>query len=188
MNEKAEADLARRDAEKVAGTAKVDSEIARKELEEARNDANAAKEQIVELMKGSGRPASYVKEIIVVNILLMIGVVVFLTWIFTKMRTISTAAKEAENLDIDYELQNSDAERAAVAPPIAGSTEAETPIDRDEVVRQLAETLGVQDSILLSPAGLADMDFDPPADTSTLFMASCADDHKISKIGRTGSH
>jgi hypothetical protein len=149
VKEKAEADLARRDAEKAAGTARIDAQTARKELEETRIDANAAKERVEELMKGSGRPASYIKEIIAANILLMIGILVFLTWIILKMRTISSDSKDAERADLYHDLEDNDVKTSTMASPIASSTET--------------ETLGVQESIPLSPTGFSDTAFDQPA-------------------------
>jgi len=158
---KAEADIARTDAEKVAQQARTDAEIAWKEYEEATNDANAAKEQIEKMKTAAGRPASYVKEIILIGSF-TVAILLLLIPILSRVQAASSQEWDAENADSESAIHREDVEGAAVAVPQASLTETETSVDEDEVIKQLAKTLGVDEPVgQLSPTVLADTDCDP---------------------------
>jgi hypothetical protein len=158
---KAEADLARTDAEKVAQQARTGAEIAWKEYEEATNDANAVKEQIEKLKAVAGRPASYVKEIILIGSF-TVAILLLLIPILSRMQAASSQVWDAENADSESAIHREDVEGAAVAVPTASLAETETRVNEDEVIRQLAKTLGVDEPVgQLSPTVLADTDCDP---------------------------
>jgi len=157
---KAEADIARTDAEKVAQQARTDTEIAWKEYEEATNDANAVKEQIEKLKAVAGRPASYVKEIILIGSF-TVAILLLLIPILSRVQAASSQEWDAENADSESAIPREDVEGAAIAVPTASLTETES-INEDEVIKQLAKTLGVDEPAgQLSPTVLADTDCDP---------------------------
>jgi len=156
---KAEADIARTDAEKVAQQVRTNAEIARKEYEEATNDANAAKEQIEKMKTAAGRPASYVKEIILIGSF-TVAILLLLIPILSRVQAASSQVWDAENADSESAIPREDVEGAAIAVPTASLTETES-INEDEVIKQLAKTLGVDEPVgQLSPTVVAYTDCD----------------------------
>jgi hypothetical protein len=168
---KIETDQALSDAEKAAEAARAEADIAVRELEEARNDANAAKEQIEELIRTRGKSVSYAREMIVVGIFVVIGILLFLIRVISRMAAASAAVDEDASADLDAQLLESGPEGAAVGLPVSGSTEAEAHVDPDDVVKRLAQSLGVkeqaqesvQESVPLSPGASAVADGGHPA-------------------------
>jgi hypothetical protein len=173
LKAKTDAELAWTESEKAAQKAKTDVEIARKEFEEARDDANAAREEIERLKAGGDRPAPYGKGIIVLIGLSVTAILFLLILVFSRMLTASPketadmeAGIEAEvgNADTDLEARKDDVQ-GAVVPLSTASDSAETKpgIDQDELVDQLARTLGVQAPVVpLAAETPADADSDPP--------------------------
>jgi hypothetical protein len=158
---KAEADIARTDAEKLAQQARTDAEIAWKEYEEATNDANAAKEQIEKMKTAAGRPPSYVKEIILIGSF-TVAILLLLIPILSRVQAASSQEWDAENADSESAMHREDVEGAAVAVPQASLTETETSVNEDEVIKQLAKTLGVDEPVgQLSPTVVVYTDCDP---------------------------
>jgi hypothetical protein len=143
---KAEADLARTDAEKAAQQARRDAEI-------ARNDANVAIDEI-DRLKGGGRPpTSYVKGILIGIFATAILVVVI--WTFSKMFKVSSKeSTDAGKADNDLKAHTDDVEGAIVSWSTASESSAETipSIDQDDLLKQLAKTLGALDTVAPSPA------------------------------------
>jgi hypothetical protein len=178
LKAKTDAELAWTESEKAAQKAKTDVEIARKEFEEARDDANAAREEIERLKAGGDRPAPYGKGIIVLIGLSVTAILFLLILVFSRMLTASPKETadmgadmetgiEAEvgKADTDLEARGDDVQ-GAVVPLSTASDSAETKpgIDQDELVDQLARTLGVQAPVVpLAAETPADADCDPPA-------------------------
>jgi hypothetical protein len=174
LKAKTDAELAWTESEKAAKKAKTDVEIARKEFEEARDDANAAREEIERLKAGDDRPAPYGKGIIILIGLSATAILFLLILVFSRMLTASPRATadmeagiEAEvgKADTDLEARKDDVQ-GAVVPLSTASDSAKTKpgIDQDELVDQLARTLGVQAPVVpLAAETPADADCDPPA-------------------------
>jgi hypothetical protein len=144
--ERMEAEFARAEAEKLAQQARTDAEIARKEFEAATEDANAAKEEIETLTAGSGTPPSYVNAIIAIGICAT-AILLFVIWVLSRL--VSAAPKEsvdAREPDADLEVcyDYVDGELVPLSSASGSSAETETSIDQDDLVKQLAKTLGVQ--------------------------------------------
>jgi hypothetical protein len=146
--EKTEAEIARADAQRLAQQARRDAEIARKEFEAATNDANAAKDEIERLKADGGKSPTYVKEAVLSGLftalVLLLGRLVFF-----RMR--GSSPKEPavpERTDDEPELRKDDVEGALIPLSTAsvGPAETEPSIDQDDLVKQLAKTLGVEDS------------------------------------------
>jgi multidrug efflux pump subunit AcrA (membrane-fusion protein) len=140
----------RRDAELAAQEARTDAKIARDEFEAATNDANAAKEELDRLKAGGGAPASNVTGAILIGASTA-AVLFFVIWAFSRMRSSPLRfSADAEKTDADI----GDRQGAAVPSPSVsgGSAETEPSVDPDDLVAQLAKTLGVQDAAAPSPA------------------------------------
>jgi hypothetical protein len=143
---KAEADLARTDAEKAAQQARGDAEI-------ARNDANVAIDEIDRLTGGGSPLTSYVKGILIGIFATAILVVVI--WTFSKMFKVSSKeSTDAGKVDNDLKAHTDDVEGAIVPWSTASESSAETipSIDQDDLLKQLAKTLGALDTVAPSPA------------------------------------
>ncbi len=140
----------RREAELAAQAARKDAEIARKEFEAATNDANAAKEEIDRLKAGDVAPASNVERVILIGIAAA-AILFFLIWAFFRLLSAPPRPSvHAEKTDADKGHRE-----GAAAPMSLGSgrsAEPEARVDTDELVEQLAKTLGVEGAAALSPA------------------------------------
>jgi hypothetical protein len=141
LQDKQNAELARTRAEKKAQQAMTDAEIARRNLEEAtaRNRAAAARDQI-DLGGGSSRRS-------VANSLVIIGIagtviLLLLSWILSKISSAPTEEAAAGESDADRSIRAQDADETArqVMPSAA---EAKIDIDQDDLINELAETLGL---------------------------------------------
>ncbi len=146
--EKTEAEIARAEAQRLAQEARRDAEIARKEFEAATNDANAAKDEIERLKADGGKSPTYVKEAVLIGILT--ALILFLGMsAFSRMLSASPKASAVPGkTDDDLELRKDDVEGALIplSTVSVSSAETESPIDQDDLVKQLAKTLGVEDS------------------------------------------
>jgi len=163
--ERTEAEIARAEAQRLAQEARRDAEIARKEFEAATNDANAAKDEIERLKADGGKSPAYVKEAILSGIftalILLLGM-----WAFSRMRSASPKESAApEKTDDDLELRKDDVEGALIPLSTVSSVETEASIDQDDLVKQLAKTLGVEDS---APPFTANVPIDADSDQPPL--------------------
>jgi hypothetical protein len=150
-----EAELARTEAEKAARQARTDAEIARREFAAARDYANAAKAEIDRLMAAGGAPPSSV------NIIVLLGIgataiLILVIWVLSRLRSaLPSHPVDAGRADAASEERNDDAEGALV--PLSAASESseektEPSIDQDDLVKQLAKSLGVQDPLTPLPA------------------------------------
>ena len=163
--EKTDAEVARAEAQKLAQEARREAEIARKEFEAATSDANVAKDELEKLKASGGTSASYVKEAILIGA--FTALILFLAmWAFSRM--LGPSPKEAAvpgKTDGDLEVRKDHVEGALVPLSAASvsSAEPESSIDQDDLVKQLAKTLGVEESGAPLTANLpADTDDDQP--------------------------
>jgi hypothetical protein len=150
-----EAELARTEAEKAARAARTDAEIAYREFAAARDYANAAKAEIDRLMAAGGTPPPSI------NILALIGIcataiLLLVIWVLSRLRSaLPSHPVEAGRGDAASEERNDDAEGALV--PLSAASESseektEPSIDQEDLVKQLAKSLGVQDPLTPLPA------------------------------------
>jgi hypothetical protein len=153
-----EAELARTEAEKAARQARTDAEIARREFAAARDYANAAKAEIDRLMAAGGAPPSSV------NIIVLLGIgataiLILVIWVLSRLRSaLPSHPVDAGRADAASEERNDDAEGALV--PLSAASESseektEPSIDQDDLVKQLAKSLGVQDPLTPLPAAVS---------------------------------
>jgi hypothetical protein len=151
---KTEADLARTDADKAAQQARGDAEI-------ARYDANVAIDEIDRLKGGGGPPTSYVKGILIGIFATAILVVVIFT--FSKMFKVSSKeSTDAGKGNNDLKAHTDGVEGAIVPLSTASESSAETipSIDQDDLLKQLAKTLGALDTAPSPAATLVDVSCD----------------------------
>jgi hypothetical protein len=152
LEAKTAAELALSQAEKAVQEARADADIARRETDAARNDANAALDQVDRLKAGGSSPASvsYVKVTLIW--MCVTAALFFVIWTFSRImaagRRLLTARKD---------------DAGAVTVPSSAVSEsspkAEASFDQDDLVKHLAETLGVQGPETPLPA--------PPMDATT---------------------
>jgi hypothetical protein len=150
-----EAELARKEAEKAARQARTDAEIAYREFAAARDYANAAKAEIDRLMAAGGTPPSSVNIIVLLGICAT-AILLLVIWVLSRLRSaLPSQPVEAGRADTASEERNDDAEGALV--PLSAASESseektEPSIDQDDLVKQLAKSLGVQDPFTPLPA------------------------------------
>jgi hypothetical protein len=146
--ERTEAEIARADAQRLAQQARRDAEIARKEFEAATNDANAAKDEIERLKADGGKSPTYVKEAVLSGLFTALVLLLGMS-VLSRMRGASPKEPAVpERADDEPELRKDDVEGALIPLSTAsvGPAETEPSIDQDDLVKQLAKTLGVEDS------------------------------------------
>ena len=153
-----EAELARTEAEKAARQARTDAEIAYREFAAARDYANAAKAEIDRLMAAGGAPPSSVNIIVLIGICAT-AILLLVIWVLSRLRSaLPSHPVDAGRADAASEERNDNAEGALV--PLSAASESseektEPSIDQDDLVKQLAKSLGVQDPLTPLPAAVS---------------------------------
>ena len=153
-----EAELARTEAEKAARQARTDAEVAYREFAAARDYANAAKAEIDRLMAAGGAPPSSVNMIVLLGIGAT-AILLLVIWVLSRLRSaLPSHPVDAGRADAASEERNDNAEGALV-PLLAASESSEEKtepsIDQDDLVKQLAKSLGVQDPLTPLPAAVS---------------------------------
>ena len=150
-----EAELARTEAEKAARQARTDAEVAYREFAAARDYANAAKAEIDRLMAAGGTPPSSVNIIVLIGICAT-AILLLVIWVLSRLRSaLPSHPVDVGRADAASEERNDDSEGALV--PLSAAAESseektEPSIDQDDLVKQLAKSLGVQDPLTPLPA------------------------------------
>jgi hypothetical protein len=190
ITEKTEAELARTEAEKVAQQVRTDAEIARKKFEAAIANANSAKEEIEQLMTGSGTPSSYVK---VIALLWICAIAIFLLLAWVLYRLLSALLRlsvGAATTDTGLEARNDSVEVVPLSPASGSSAETKPHFNQDDLVKQLAQALGVQDPVTPLPAevpvdparGWRAIEVEPQNDIRLMYSSPIETlDHKVSE-------
>jgi hypothetical protein len=183
-----EAELARTEAEKAALQARTDAETARKQFAAARDYANAAKAEIDKLTAAGGTPSSSIEPFVWIGIGAT-AILLFIIWVLSRLRSaVPIHSADAGRADAGLDVRHDVVEGAAIPLSAAsgGSAEAEPSIDQDDLVKQLAKTLGVQDTLTPSPAEVSvDADGGPlavEADQQEQARADTSDDGGLEKL------
>jgi len=174
LREKTEAETARAEAQKLAREARRAAEIARKEFETAASDANAARDEIERLKADGGASPSYVKQAILIGMVTALVLFLVISVLSTMLGASPKQAAAQASADDDLEAPREEVDGTLVPLSTAAVVPAETEstIDQDDLVKQLAKTLGVEDLTppLTAPAPPLTADVPVDADGEELRM------------------
>jgi hypothetical protein len=155
MTAKSEAELARARAEAAAREARTEAEIAQKEFREARDFAIAAKNEIDRLRANGETPASDVKGVILIGVAAA-AVLFFIITVLSRMLGAAARrpvdAERAADVDVPMDEAPSAVPASTSLEGSASSATTTSHIDQEDMVKQLAKSLGVQDPTVPLPA------------------------------------